>query len=260
MHGTYIGNNKMLVKTVYNGLLTVSSEDKTIMPMLVTRGLFEGPLTNDFLRQLKPGHTVVDIGANIGYFTVLAAMWVGETGKVIGYEASPAVFTVLKDNITMNWLLNQTEIYNKAVYSQNTMIKFHQSDNFQGESSIHMWTESEHDAKQFTTIEVEAVKLDDVLCQYDTIDLLKMDIEGAEYHAFLGMMALMRQGKIKQIAFEWNKPMLGEDADLFMSLLINIQMELKCVYYSLDNEGNTVLLDIETLNHVEFYPFVIVRF
>lgn len=122
-----MGNNKMIIKLAYNGMLTISSNDLSIMPTLVTTGIMEGPLTNYYLKNIQLGDKVVDIGANVGYFTVLAAKLVGENGTVIGYEANPEVYSILRDNISMNWLTKQTKLYNKAIFSQKSSIEFYVS-------------------------------------------------------------------------------------------------------------------------------------
>lgn len=259
MHGTYVGNDTMLVKTVYNGLLTISSNDRGLMPLLVANGGFEFPLTKYIINELKPGGIMVDVGANVGYYTLLAALMVGDKGKVYAFEASPSVYTNLKQNLEMNWADKQVEFINKAVYSRNETLTFHDSINAPINSSINKHHDYLADPSKYTTIEVEAVRLDDILAEVEKIDLMKMDIEGAEYRAFLGMMQLIKSGRIKQIVFEWNKPTLGNEAGPFHSLLKQLQMELSCSYYSLNNDGFTELINIDDLYHVDFYPFVVLK-
>lgn len=260
MHGTYIGNNKMLIHTLYGVNLVMPSTDRGLMPLLVANGGYEMPLTKYCLDQLKPGNVFVDVGANVGYFTLLAALKVGGNGAVYSFEASPTVFKNLKENVLMNWLDKQVKLINKAAYSHAATMKFHDSIITSGVSSLNISPEYLADPSDFEIIEVEAVRLEDELQAVDTIDMLKLDIEGSEYRALLGMMSLIRQNKIKQIVFEWNKPLLGAEADVFLSLLSQIQMEMKCIYYTLNSDGKPALLDIELLHGVEFYPFVLIRF
>ncbi|MER7283790.1 FkbM family methyltransferase [Dactylosporangium sp. NPDC000244] len=104
MRGTYIGNGRMLVEAAYGATLLVPSDDYGLMPPLVTRGAIEPALTGFLASELKPGQTFVDVGAGIGYFTVLAAQRVGAAGKVIAFEADPATAAVLRDNLAANRL------------------------------------------------------------------------------------------------------------------------------------------------------------
>ncbi|WP_369900228.1 FkbM family methyltransferase [Bacillus manliponensis] len=260
MFGTYIGNNKMLVKLAYNGMLNISSEDLSLMPSLVTTGIIEAPLTKFFINQIKPGNIVIDIGTNVGYFTILAAKLVGTQGKVFGFEANPEVFELLKDNISMNWLSEQTKLYNIAIYSKNKNLTFHSSDRFHGDSSINIRPEDENRTDPYTLLNIKANTLDNQFQHLKQIDLIKIDIEGGEYHAFLGMMELIKQHKINQIVFEWNKIMLGTDCDDFVALLNKIKEKYNGMYYLLDSEGNPVPTTLDAITPVDFYPFVLLKF
>lgn len=69
-------------------------------------GVWEPSLTDFITRRMAPGDVFVDIGANVGYFTVLAANLVGDKGRVIAIEASPRIHAKLCDNVRMNHLSN----------------------------------------------------------------------------------------------------------------------------------------------------------
>lgn len=260
MHGTYIGNDKMLVKLAYNAFLTISSKDLSVMPLLVSTGIFEAPLTKFFLTNVKPGNVVVDIGTNVGYFTVLASKLVGDQGRVIGFEANPELVLNVKDNLAMNWTTENTKIINKAVYSQNTVLNFRTSEKFHAYSSIHEKPKDENLVDNYSLIEVNAVTLDSELQDIEFIDLLKIDIEGGEYHAFLGMMGLIERKRIKRITFEWNRPMLGDEAEKFLRLISDILNRLSGRLYLIDQEGNTVPTTLKEISSVEFYPFALIEF
>ncbi|MCA1320521.1 FkbM family methyltransferase [Bacillus tianshenii] len=257
MFGTYIGNNKMLVKLAYEGMLMVSADDLSLMPSLVTNGYIEYPLTNYFINEVKSGDTVVDIGTNVGYFTLLAGKLVGNQGKVIGFEANTNVFSLLEDNIAMNWLTEQIAVYNKAVYSENTTLKLKISNKFQGDSTLKK-NSLLNDADNIL-LNVEAISLDSELNHLKQIDVLKIDIEGGEYHAFLGMMDMIKLKKIKRIVFEWNKKMLGDEVEPFAELLKEILYSYDGLLYTLNNKGEPLPTTIETLTSIDFYPFALIE-
>lgn len=260
MNGTYIGNNKMLVKLAYNGYLTISSKDLSIMPTLVTTGMFEVPLTKYFISIIKQGFTVVDVGTNVGYFTILASKLVGSEGKVIGFEANAELVANVKDNLAMNWLTENTTIVNKAVYSENTVLQFLSSERFHAYSSIHEKPKDGNVLDSYSSGNVDAVSLDSELHDIEQIDLLKIDIEGGEYHAFLGMMGLIENKKIKRISFEWNRPMLGEDVQPFLLLISDLLNRLGGRLFFLDAEGNPVPTTLKEISSTEFYPFALLEF
>lgn len=260
MYGTYIGDNKMLIKLAYNGYLTISSRDLSIMPTLVTTGMFEVPLTKYFLSQIKSGFTVVDVGANVGYFTILASKLVGNTGKVIGFEANSELVSIIKDNLAMNWLTENTTILNKAVYSENKVLRFLSSERFHAYSSIHEKPKDDNLIDAYSSKDVNAVSLDSELHDIRQIDLLKIDIEGGEYQAFLGMMGLIENKRIKRITFEWNKPMLGEEAQPFLILISDMLNRLGGRLFFLDIEGNQVPTTLKEISSMDFYPFALLEF
>jgi len=259
MHGIYIGHGKMLVRTSYGGLLTMSSQDLSLMPTLVTTGAMEHPLTHYMMQSVQAGQTVVDVGANIGYFTVLASLLVGSQGKVIGLEANPEVYTLLHDNMALNWLTDQAIVYPYAAFSEAGTIPFYVSSKFQGDSSIQHRVQNEQIKGKHTKIEVQAVMLDVLLADVMTVDFLKMDIEGGEYHALVGLMASMRAKKIKQMAFEWNPAMLGEDAPRLAALLLEVEEQQGARFYVLDDQGQPHACRAQDITRVASYPYGIVK-
>jgi len=256
MFGIYIGNDTMLVKTTYGGLLSISAKDRSLMPTLVTTGAIEHPLTQYFRKQIRPGQTIVDIGANIGYFTILAAQLVGEQGKVIGLEANPSVYTYVKDNVQMNWVTPQTELHNLAAYSDKTSINFFVSSTYQGDSSINSNLDVE-----LEEIEVNTITIDELLQSVKKVDLLKIDIEGGEYHAFLGMKQSIVDKKIRAIAFEWNPKMLGEEyTSKFAELLHEYESTYKGQFYLLSHDGIPILTEAKHITDQPSYPFGLIYF
>jgi FkbM family methyltransferase len=73
-------------------------------------GIFEHNLTFFFMSQLRKGDVYVDLGANIGYYTLLASKLVGSTGRVISVEAAPTIFAALQQNLQINGCPNVTSL------------------------------------------------------------------------------------------------------------------------------------------------------
>jgi FkbM family methyltransferase len=76
--------------------------------------IWEPDLTHFIRRRLSAGDTFVDVGANIGYYTVLASKWVGPRGRVVAIEASPRVFQDLRANVDLNRTSDHTRLVNMA--------------------------------------------------------------------------------------------------------------------------------------------------
>ncbi|HBW38557.1 FkbM family methyltransferase [Desulfosporosinus sp. BICA1-9] len=261
MHGTYIGNQKMLVFPAWGGgKLILPSEDLSLMPELIQTGLIEPPLSRYLINHVKESSVVMDIGANIGYYTVLLGYLVGLSGKVIAYEANPQIFSILQDNVSLNYLFDHVQVINKAVYSTRTVLPFHMSRKFNGNSSINKHNETytkNYPGDSFIEIQVNAEPLDIYLNTVERVDLIKIDIEGGEYQCFLGMENLLRKGRIKKIIFEYNWEMLQQDAEPFYKLLKMYSNE-GAIYHSFSPQGEPVSLSIGDLAD-RSYPNVLME-
>jgi len=141
--------------------------------------------TQLILRQAKVGDVVIDVGANIGYYTVLLADKVGKTGKVYAFEPDIINFEILKKNIEANNLKN-VEIINAAVGSKAGKLKLHKSKENLGDHKLY------GDDKE--TEEVKIIKIDDFLKNIK-IDLMKIDTQGWEPEVIEGAKKIISKNK-----------------------------------------------------------------
>ena len=169
-----------------------------------TFGVYEPETTLLIERTLNPGDVFLDIGANIGWYTLLAARLVGETGKVFAFEPEPANFALLQRNVALNGYHN-VELVQKAVSDRNQTMTLYLCASDKGSHALY---ESSHDGQ---SVEVEALRLDDYFSAYaGRIDLIKMDIEGSEGHAVKGMTALLANNPAVKIITEFSPHALAQ--------------------------------------------------
>jgi len=144
-------------------------------------GTWEPEVFRAVTATVKPGMTVIDIGAHIGYYTLLFSKYVGPNGYVFSFEPLPGNYALLQKNILLNNLQNVHPL-NQAVFLRTQEIVITVPDEQPNPGSGSMYTEK--GAKQY---HVDAVSLDDY-CEKSAIrpDLLKMDVEGAEYDVLMG--------------------------------------------------------------------------
>lgn len=130
--------------------------------------------------KIRKGDIVIDAGANIGIFTVISSVLVGDSGYVLAIEPDPENLSILKKNIELNNLKN-VEIINKALYKESgNMIKFYQN----GVMSKIITSDVSNDS---IYIDVETITFDNLISQKGIKpNILKMDIEGGEKFALLG--------------------------------------------------------------------------
>lgn len=150
-----------------------------------------------FSRQIRPGDIVLDIGAHIGFFTLIFAKLVGPSGLVFAFEPSPDSFKVLEHNVTINGYSNVI-LEQVAVSDKTKRVKLFTGRKITADNRIY----DSHDG--LPSVEVQAVSLDDYFSVYaGTINFIKMDIQGAEVAALHGMSALLRRSPNVIIAAEF---------------------------------------------------------
>jgi FkbM family methyltransferase len=143
-------------------------------------GVWEPALTDWISRSLKPGDTFIDVGANVGYFSLLAAKLVGNSGHVVSIEALPEIYQTLKNNLAQNDAARVRAV-NAAAWDKVEMVPaFSRAGHPAGTTTlVHQWAEQWHLSP---SPEVEAKPLSMILRpeEIKAARLMKIDVEGAE--------------------------------------------------------------------------------
>lgn len=158
----------------------LNSEDTVISPRIGVLGVWELATTILFKRLVKPKMVVVDVGANIGWYTLLAASRIRGEGTVVSFEPEPVNFDLLVRSIAANkfWWAKP---FRACVADREGKMRLYISPANSGRHSI-VYRRSEK------SIEVESVTLENFLSKMgvEKIDVLKVDAEGAEPLVFEG--------------------------------------------------------------------------
>jgi FkbM family methyltransferase len=163
-----------------DGFQMYARPDDAAVGRHVLAGSYEADVTTVFRRLLAPGMAVVDVGANIGYFTMLSASIVGPTGFVLAVEPNAANARLLEASRRLNGFVMVTVAQLAAGRSVGLLALNTSHSN--GTTS----DPSEDAAQLFAATTVPSVPLDLLAPPGRTIDLVKVDVEGAEYNALLG--------------------------------------------------------------------------
>lgn len=149
------------------------------------RGPFETAEVALVSELVKPGHVVVDVGANIGYYTLLFSRLVGDAGKVIAFEPDQNNAALLLRNLADNGCWN-VKVHQVATSAHKTMLRLYKC-------AVNNGMHRTYDSICCTTNyqSITAVPLDLVLEGEPRIDFIKMDIEGYEFFALQGMQKLL---------------------------------------------------------------------
>ena len=166
---------------------------------MIYLGCFERRETQMVMRVLRSGMTMVDVGANVGYFTTLAAHQVGRTGSVIAVEPSSAPFAHLRYLTTRN-RIPQVRLFRGALSDRRGREPI-----YCGDPGNHTPTMIAHG--DLAPLEYVSVRtLDDLVTELgiDRIDLLKIDVEGYEAAVIRGARDLLERRAIGSVLCEFN--------------------------------------------------------
>jgi FkbM family methyltransferase len=177
-------------------------------------GMYETDVTHLIRSIVLPKMTVVDLGANIGYYTLLASRLVGAPGRVYAFEPEAEAYSYLARNVGLNQCENVVVI-NKAAGS------FSGTVNFIGQGPERGFVSS--NAASGTP--VEQVSLDAFFAEisWPPIDVVKMDTEGTEEKVLLGMASVIERNPGLRIIMELNTAALAQAGSNLANLIETLQ-------------------------------------
>lgn len=146
---------------------------------------YQRDLSELLRRIVRPGDRFIDIGANIGLVTLLAARGVGRAGRVLAFEPNPGPLARLREHVAINGL-QQVEVHDVALA--------------EAAGSAELFVASEHTGKGTLTVDggaggrvsVRLVRGDDLVRPADSATIIKLDVEGYELKVLRGLEQLLR--------------------------------------------------------------------
>ncbi len=189
LHGLVFRSGERRI--VVNGMpMWVDTRDRVIATRLVGEGVWEPAETAAFRARAREGMCVFDVGANIGYYTLLAARAVGPSGAVYAFEPEPRNFELLARNVAENGFTN-VRLFNAAVSSRPGSARLHLDDaNF----GAHAFEAASVRTSSGRSIDVAAVTLDGFAGDargFPAGVLVKVDVQGAEALVVAGGRGLL---------------------------------------------------------------------
>jgi FkbM family methyltransferase len=206
---TYLGRNRVLVRTTWGAKLLALADDLSLTPDLCAYGEYDAPFVRFLDRVLRAGDTAVDVGANIGLFTGRMAQLVGPAGRVVALEPNPACFEVLTENVSLNYQAEWVQLVPVGADAVEGTATLNVSERFRGNSSLEpreAFYVRHIPADRGSTIEVRVDRLDRLLAGTASVRLLKIDVEGAEHRVLQGAAGLIEDGRIDVIDVEICRP------------------------------------------------------
>jgi FkbM family methyltransferase len=198
----------------------VRANDQDIGRAITRNRTYEPHVGARLAELLAPGHTFVDVGANVGWFSLLAASMVGPTGDVRAVEANPDNCALIRRSVRLNGVEDIVRIHPVAASDQAaTMVLSPQA----GSNGI--VDDGGRFAAQFDTRLVHALALDDLLHDVARLDVVKIDIEGGEHRAVLGFSDLLTKFRPHVLA-EHSPALLREVSGVEPAALLGLWSQL----------------------------------
>jgi FkbM family methyltransferase len=169
-------------------------------------GYYEPPVTRVMQRLATAGGTIVDAGANWGYFSLLAAAAVGDRGTVIALEPDPRHFARLTRNIEMNRFANLRTLQ-AAAASRDGLVTLQGYADDADNRGVSRIADRESVAQRF---DVACTTIDRVTASCVRVDAVKIDVEGAELDVLGGMREGLASGRYASIVLELHPALLRE--------------------------------------------------
>jgi FkbM family methyltransferase len=227
------GSSRYLRCDVLDFRMEVDLLDEGISRDLLVEGVREPLATEryrdelDRLENERSGLTVVDIGANIGYFALVYLSQSRPAGAVIAIEPHPGNFSLLQKNIALNGFERSVAFHNCAIGAESGSATMHLSTH----RNLHTMTRASG-SHYVDEIDVSMMSLDELLAEtplpFESVDVLRMDIQGYEYEAFEGMTRVLSEANVGLVFVEIHPVYLREQGtyDRFLSMLRRAGFEL----------------------------------
>ena len=236
---TYLGDSTILCRVLGRYMCYVEARDASLTPHLCLNGYWESWLTQVMVSFVQPGFYCLDVGANCGYYSLIMADIVGESGHVLSVEPNPRLSSLLAKSLNVNGFTNRTEVSSKAVSDLNgdKVNLVIPTGDFWGSATI--CGESETESLE-NTFEVETVTIDDLTKDYPRVDFIKIDAEGAELSIWKGMQKTIEKNTDISIILEFSS-LRNYDAKPFLE---DIQSQGFVIRY-IDSDATLKDLSIE---------------
>lgn len=191
-----------------------------VTPALEQTGRWEPDDGDALVQALAPGMTVIDVGAHVGYFAILAARAVGPRGRVVAVEPSPENFELLQRNVAASGLDNVETIHGAAWHTTGE-VELEICATNSGDHRVGLGDPSRR------RVAVPALTLDDVLGDRRT-DFVLLDVQGAEREVLEGMRHCLRQWRPRLQAEFWPEGIrsLGGDPEALLERYASLGYEI----------------------------------
>jgi FkbM family methyltransferase len=190
-----------VVRNVHNYEMILDLYDLGLSRVLIFFGTREFDHKLILERELKHGMTLLDLGANIGYYAIMESNLIGDSGYIYALEPHPANVELLKNNIQLNKISDRIEVHQMGGSNKNSIEKLCVS----AESNLHSFVKDKNSSDE--TVDVPTTTIPEFCKGRKKIDFIRMDIEGYEVEVFEGLLPALEDDSFRpSILFETHRP------------------------------------------------------
>jgi FkbM family methyltransferase len=214
----YLGDYSGMCRILTKHKLYIDTRDTGITPHLIMDGFWETWLTQCLVKIIRPGDVCIDIGANVGYYSILMSALTGEKGQTIAVEPIPRIAGLLRKTAGLNYPgFGVAEV---ALSNRTGKTILHVPDHSFGDASI--LQRSDRLTVSKSKVKVQMITLDLLMEQMSIsrVNVIKMDVEGAEPQVFEGMKKTIENNPGLKIIIEYS-PYLYTNAKEFTDYLFS---------------------------------------
>jgi FkbM family methyltransferase len=218
----YNRKKPVIVKEIQGSQMCLDMRDRGVSRELAMMGIREELFTRALQGALREGDCVLGVGANIGYYALMAARLVGPRGKVYAVEPVPQNMKLLENSVRLNNYGN-IETFNMAMGQSDSVAMLYLSDHPN-------WSSFYRPRKVTGHIDIKITSIDSFLKDKRPPDVIRMDVEGYEYEILIGMSDLLKSGRPLRLFIEFHPDIMGEQrAEVFLTTLQKNGFQLKKV-------------------------------
>jgi FkbM family methyltransferase len=259
MPATYVGNGLVLAETAQGHLVTIPSDDRAITPHVIRDGNFDIGISRFIERTLRPGHCFVDVGANIGLYSLIAAAAVGERGRVIAIEPLQQCQTLIYDNLAMNGFEQRLTLVRCAVGEAAGEAVINSFPRYLGASTLDPGVAERFSDKiggAPTPQTIKLVPLPDILreARVERPDLIKIDVEGYETAVLAGARAYLAAQPRIDLLMEWHPAFRSREDSLALLDFLTNDLGLSLAFIQPDGSALAATRDtLMALEHADIW-------
>lgn len=249
--GAYSMDSDLVLQTAHGHKIIASGSDISITPHLALTGYYERS-DELFVKQLvKGGDWCIDVGANIGVFSLLFAACVGPFGRVFAFEPNPTARKYLEKSAVLNWMHDRIRISELAVGNESDTRRITFSNERLGDATLLALSPMQSRAHRYAglateTHDVGQTTLDAFFPDWAIFSCVKIDVEGHEPEVLKGCRQLFEQKRINCLIIEC----LHELGREYFSSLVGELRRIALLGYNTgvaSKEGDFIPVPFETL-------------